>query len=624
MRVTTPGKLLIDGAVPEKYRGSFSLLDEKALKALATRVAKEDPELYSDFIGNIGDVARDVVYRQGREASVGLEDLKLSPKLVEYRDGVRRKVDAVLSSTGDPKEKQAKVISLLMGEIKAIPKEILSGMADKGNGLVAQTLSGARGNPNQLMQLLFGDVLVVDARDRPVPVAGLHGYGEGVTPMEYWASASGARKGAVSVQFATAQGGYLGKQLSNLGHRVVVTGRDCGTSHGIPVNGDDLDNVGSVLAAPAGGHAAGEIITDDMIEDFGSKKIRVRSVNTCAFTEGVCAHCAGIHETGSFPDIGTHVGVVSTRAVAEPVMQSGLRAKHTGGVAGSDDKQVSGFKEMDQFLQVPSTFIGAATLANIDGRVTAIKPAPAGGSFVYVNGEEHYVPRNVPVTVKTGEQVYAGDSLSDGIPNPAELVQHKGIGEGRRYFVDKYREVLEKNGANVHRRNIEVLAKGFVNRIQITKPEGYHGYIYGDIVPYDQFAGSYTPRKGSQDVGLPYATGKFLESPYLHYTIGTRVTPHVVKDLRDNGVKTVLVNQEEPVFKAQVVRARNILSSDPDWMTQLAGEGLKKNLLESARMGGSSTPEGTSYFPAMANPATLGKYKGGNTTLTEPSPFTEV
>jgi len=285
---------------------------------------------------------------------------------------------------------------------------------------------------------------------------------------------------------------------------------------------------------------------------------------------------------------------------------------------------VSGFKEMDQFLQVPATFQGAATLSTVDGKVTSVKPAPAGGTFVYVNSEEHYVPRGTAVTAKPGDTVYAGDTLSDGIPNPAELVQYKGIGEGRRYFVDKYREILERNKASVHRRNLEIVARGFVNRVVIDKPEGYHGYIYGDVVPYDQFASDYTPRDGSKDIPIGQSINQYMEKPYLHYTIGTRITPHVIKDLKEGGISSVLVNKDTPVFKPHVVRSKSLLSSDPDWMTRMGGENLKKNLLEAARMGATSTPAGTSYFPAVADPSRLDIYKGGKEAPIPYSNFMEV
>ena len=286
-------------------------------------------------------------------------------------------------------------------------------------------------------------------------------------------------------------------------------------------------------------------------------------------------------------------------------------SKHSGGVAGSDDKQVSGFKEMNQFVQVPENFIGAATLTDVDGTVDSVKEAPAGGWNVKVDDKDFYVPLGREVIVKPGDRVYAGDMLSDGTPNPAELTALKGIGEGRRYFVEKYRELLKKNGAAVHRRNIEALARGFINRIEIDDPDGYDGYLMGDIVPYDSFAKGYQTRPTSETMLAKNTAGMYLDQPVLHYTIGTKVTPRMVQEFKDRGVGDITVNKTKPVFGAKVVRARSMLSSDPDWMTRLAGENLKKNLLESARMGASSTPASTSYFPAMANPAEIDKYLGG-------------
>lgn len=287
-------------------------------------------------------------------------------------------------------------------------------------------------------------------------------------------------------------------------------------------------------------------------------------------------------------------------------------SKHSGGVAGSDDKQVSGFKEMNQFVQVPENFIGAATLSDEDGTVTAVKEAPAGGWNVTVDGKDFYVPVGREVIVKPGDKVTAGDMLSDGTPNPAELTKYKGIGEGRRYFVEKYRELLKKNGAAVHRRNIEALARGFINRVEVDSPDGYDGYLMGDIIPYDSFAHDYQPRPGSEIKEAATTSGMYLEAPVLHYSIGTRITPKILKEFKDRNVGQVVVNKNAPVFNAKVVRARSVLSSDPDWMTRLAGENLKKNLLESARMGATSTPASTSYFPAMADPTRIDKYLGGD------------
>ena len=65
-----------------------------------------------------------------------------------------------------------------------------------------------------------------------------------------------------------------------------------------------------------------------------------------------------------------------------------------------------------------------------------------------------------------------------------------------------------------------------------------------------QFAADYTPRDGSKETPIGQANNQYLEKPYLHYTIGTRVTPHVVKDLKDEGVSTNHSQQGYPGFSS--------------------------------------------------------------------------
>lgn len=625
MRLTTPGKLLLEDAIPDEYLPKGKPLTEKVIKGIFTEIANKEPEKYSEIMGKLTDVSRDAVYRYGRMASIGLRDLEIPPELARYREKIRQDVDKIIENdalTGAEKNKA--VVQYLYKKMSEIPDKVVEAAKQMGSGFYAQVESGARGNKNQLMQVIFGDTLLIDAEDRPVPIPVLHSYGEGVKPMEYWAASSGARKGSIAVQFSTADGGYLGKQLNNIGHRLVVTDRDCGTKNGIPVKADDPDNIGSVLAMPVGKYQAGTVITPEVMAHLGSGNIRVRSLATCALGDGVCAICSGIREKGTFPAIGDTVGIVGARAMSEPITQAGLKSKHTGGVAGSDDKQVSGFEELNQFIQVPATFKGAATLSEIDGTVLAVKEAPAGGNFVFVNDKRFYVPRGREVLVKRGDSVTAGDMLSDGTPNPAELVKYKGIGEGRRYFIDKYRELLKKNGAAVHRRNIEAVARGFINRVKMDSPDGYNGYMIDDVVPYDMLAIDYEPREGSKTVGPNQAKNMYLEQPVLHYTIGTRITPQVIKDLNSNKISNIVVNEHQPVFSPYVIRARSIMESDPDWMTRMAGENLKRSTLEAARMGAKSTTEGTSYFPAAANPVGLDTYKGGTPDRSLHKTFTQV
>ena len=235
--------------------------------------------------------------------------------------------------------------------------------------------------------------------------------------------------------------------MSNVGHRIVVTSRDCGTTRGIPVDADDEDNIGSVLAADVGPYKAGTIITRDMMGKMGDGKIAVRSLVTCEEGDGVCSKCGGVREKGRLPEIGDPVGIVATRSISEPVTQAGFKAKHSGGVAGSDDKQVSGFKEMNQFVQVPENFLGAATLAGQDGIVTSITKAPAGGYNVKVDDKDETLAEQKVMDAETGEKgAYLTRDLS--IPGSCLILMpmNRHLGVSARITDSSERARLQETG----------------------------------------------------------------------------------------------------------------------------------------------------------------------------------
>jgi len=118
----------------------------------------------------------------------------------------------------------------------------------------------------------------------------------------------------------------------------------------------------------------------------------------------------------------------------------------------------------------------------------------------------------------------------------------------------------------------------------------------------------YVPRQNSQQVSLNKALKGYLEKPILHYSIGTKITSKVLKDLSKHKINSILINKEPPPFKAKVVRSVDFLKTDPDWMTRLGGEGLQKSLLQAVHRGGTSTTGGTSYFPTVADATKLERH----------------
>lgn len=422
---------------------------------------------------------------------------------------------------------------------------------------------------------------------------------------------------------STRDAGYLGKVLNQVVHRQIVTdidGPEEDEGHktaegealprGLPVDTDDPDNEGALLAQPAGGYPRNTVLTARVLSDLRDKGIRRILVRSPAVggpaDGGVYARDVGVREYGRLPVRGEQVSMAAAQALAEPLSQGALSSKHSGGVAAAAaNAAVSGFERIEQLIQIPKTFKGGATHAEHDGVVTAIEDAPGGGKYVWIDGRHrHYVARGLNVTVAKGERVEAGDTLSEGLPNPAAVVAHKGIGEGRRYFATLLRQAYRDAGLKAHRRNAELLAKGLIDHVRMQQDVGH--WLAEDVVPYRQVEHQWEPRPGWRWAKPEEALGKYLERPVLHYTLGTKVRPSVLRQLQEFGVRRVAVHDEPAPFQAEMVRGAANLQYDEDWLTRMYGAGLKRSLLEAAHRGAVSDPTGTSFVPALAYPEELG------------------
>jgi hypothetical protein len=402
--------------------------------------------------------------------------------------------------------------------------------------------------------------------------------------------------------------GYLGKQMVAAAHRLVVTEKDCGTTNGIPVAGNDPDNEGAVLARAYGGIEAGTVLSPGQLGKFGDKPVFVRSPITCQAKQGICSRCAGMRETGSFPAVGSNLGVAAAQAIIEPLTQSTLGTKHGGGQAKGKQPAKSGLDAVNQLIQIPQVFQGGAAVALSDGRVTSVSDAPQGGKLVLIDGKEHWVPPDRTLTIAKGDVVEAGDSLSDGIPNPALVAEHKGIGEGRRSFMETMHKTLTEAGSPAHRRNVELLARGLVNHVRITDLDGPADTMADDVAEYDAISRDYQPRYGFKSMVPKQAVGLHLEEPVLHYSIGTRVTPRSAGMMAQHGVAAVKVHPDAPSFVPEMTRAVETLGHSDDWMVRMGGlHGIKKNTLEAVHRGLSSGEHGTSYIPSLAKGIEFGK-----------------
>lgn len=618
MRSATVGQFLVNETLPEELRDYERVLDKRGLTDLLREVAQEYPDRYRDISFALNEVGRQGAQESG-SFSFGLRHLKTSKAAEKTRKRIRDRLTKILSRTDldDTKMNEA-IVRAVGSEMKPQQEAIMEEALADNNPLAMQVIAGARGNPMNLASLLGSDLLYADHRDEPLPIPVLRSYSEGLSPEEYWAGTYGARKGIIATKFATQDAGFLSKQLNQVAHRLVVTDNDYEEEgqqkirRGVPVDTDDSDNEGALLAADTGPYKRNTVITPKIrkhLKRLGKKRILVRSPMVGGSPAGgVYARDVGVREKGTLPGRGEQVGLQAAQALSEPLSQAQLAAKHSGGVVG-EEEAVGGFKYINQLIQVPKKFKGGAAHTTMDGTVQRIEEAPAGGYFVTIDDVPHYVGAGYGLKVKKGDKVEAGDIISEGFPNPSIVTKYKGVGEGRRYFVSAYRDAMQGAGLSPHRRNIELLSRGLINHVRLT--EEYGDNVPDDIIPYSTLEHTWKPRSGARNVTPKQAVGKYLERPVLHYTIGTKVRPSMLVDLKEFGIDKVDVHDEPPPFEPEMIRGMYSLQHDPDWMTRMYGSGLKKSLLEGARRGAVSEERGTSFVPSISRSVDFGRIPGG-------------
>lgn len=607
MPTTTVGKVLLSFFIPTQFHNLIDgvLLDKKGIFKLFDELAQKAPDQYAKIVSDLTKIGFEVATRQG--TSLTLKDL-VSPidkdKLWEGFDKFNNTVEKGKDSRAVKNQKIFDNYNSMMSDVE---DEIMSKGLSENKSLAKIILAGSRGSPAQYRGTIATQGIVVDANGKPkmdIPIKS--SYAEGLSLPEYLATSFGTRTGEVLKKISVAQGGYGSKQFARALMPLQVMETDCETVNGITVATKDRESAGAYLSKAVGGYNRNNEVTVKVLNDLVNKNIKqitIRSPMTCQTNKkyhsgGLCQMCIGRREKG-MAAMDSYIGLVAGTAVAEPLTESAMKARHSGGAATSLGGQ-QGFKLINQLANIPKTFLGKAPLAEEDGFITKLESASAGGHFITVNNKEHYIGMDQTPSVKMGDRVEQGQILSTGIVDPREVVKYRGIGEGRKYYMQAMKKAFDDSGLPVNRRNFELIAKAAIDHVKITDPEGLGDYTTDQIVSYSAVEKDYTPRTDSKELRLDLAYGKYLEKPELHYTIGTKITTAVISELKQNDIESVLVNDEHPNFEPVMVRLVDIPEHHDDWMHVLNSTNLAKRFVNMVNRGSTSDTKGPSPIPGLA------------------------
>lgn len=610
-KATTVGTLLINDVLPEDMRKEQWVLDKKGVHKLFSELAQKHPERYKAVLTKLSDIGKSTVWSEG--ASVSLTALSRSRAKEAVLGPVRKKLREIIDddSLRDEERKKA-IIDTLLPVSQKLQDAIMEESKAEKSPFALQVESGARGKKSDLSNLRGASLLATDQQDQFIPVPILSSYAEGLSPAEYFAAGYGQRKGQLDLKLATADAGFLNKQLVNAAHRQVITHEEPSPSRlpvGLPTSPSDKDNIGSVLAYDAGDYKAGTILTDAILEDLKDADIDEILVHS-PITErsedgGISALAAGRRTRQGLHQIGDNIGIPAAQALGERLSQGALSSKHSAGVGSKVSK--AGFEYINKLIQSPEHFPEAGPLVEEDGTVNSITEAPQGGHYITVGERTYYSGPNLQVTAKVGDELEQGDDLTNGTPHPADLVRLRGMGEARRAYMENLKEALQNSGINAHRRNLESVTAGLLNWAKITSPDGIGDNIYEDVVPYNTLTYEYKPRPEAVEEAVDRSKGRYLEEPVLHFTPGTRMTKRVIDRLKKWGIKSVYTHNEPPDFEPHMVRGMLSIYHDPDWKTQLSGFYTSRAFQRALHRGMESEERSTSYAPALATSKSLGR-----------------
>lgn len=366
--------------------------------------------------------------------------------------------------------------------------DVLMKSLNRFNPIYMMANSGARGNVSQITQLAGMRGLMANPAGRIIELPIKSNFREGLTVLEYFISTHGARKGLADTALRTADSGYLTRRLVDVAQDVIVRQDDCHTDKGIFVDEirdgkeiieDLFDRIAGRVAFETVKHPEtgevlvrrNELISDDMaqtIVDSGVKNLRIRSVLACRTQHGVCIKCYGRNlATGKMVEIGEAVGIIAAQSIGEPGTQLTMRTFHTGGVAGDDITQ--GLPRIQELFEARNPK-GQAIITEIDGEVTDIREVKDKRE-IEVNGDSEVkvypVPYGSRIRVSLGQEVEAGDELTEGSVDPKEMLKVKGMRGVQNYILREVQRVYRLQGVDINDKHIEVMVRQMLRKVRI-------------------------------------------------------------------------------------------------------------------------------------------------------------
>ncbi len=416
------------------------------------------------------------------------------------------------------KEKLDRNIKLWKDVTKKLEGIVLSTM-DPLNPVRMMADSGARGSIKQVLQLCGMRGLMANTSGREVDIPVKSNFRTGLTPIEYFISSRGGRKGLADKVLKTADSGYLTRRLEAVAQEIIITEDDCFKNNGEKVKGmvvtaleKDGTKVSSLQQRIIGRYTVSDVVNPktkkvivpadtmvtpemaDAIVNAGITSVEIRTVLTCHSKNGCCAKCYGKNMSNNrIVPIGEAVGIIAAQAIGEPGTQLTMRTFHTGGVANAADI-TQGLPRVAELLEARRPK-GGATVSEVAGKVTLKEmqsQGKEGGKYYEVtvknpDGDGHYIiPYGVKLKVKNGDYVEAGSVLTEGSIYPNDILLTRGVRDVQNYLLEEILSTYSSQGVDLNTKHVEIIIKQMLRNVKI-EDSGSTNLLIGEIVDHYKY-----------------------------------------------------------------------------------------------------------------------------------------
>ena len=444
--------------------------------------------------------------------TVSVFDATIPPQKADMLASADADVDRVMDLYNEGMisndERYQKVIEIWNNCTEKVASALTENL-DKYNPIYMMADSGARGSIAQIRQLAGMRGLIANTSGKTIELPIKANYREGLSILEYFISARGARKGLADTALRTADSGYLTRRLVDVSQDVIIREKDCGTTDGMWIEditeGNELIEslqerlIGRFLAEPITDPSTGEVLidTDTMItEDMaakviaaGVKRAKIRSVLTCEAEHGICAKCYGLNMANrQMVTVGEAVGIIAAESIGEPGTQLTMRTFHTGGVASEGDI-TQGLPRVEELFEarrpkvmaIISEAAGQVSFREIKkARHVVITPEDGSEEVTYL------IPYGARIKVNEGDHVVKGQALTEGSMYPQDVLSVLGEKAVQDYLVKEVHRPYHMQGVEINDKHIEIIIRQMMKKV-IVKSAGDTDLLEGTTIEKGEF-----------------------------------------------------------------------------------------------------------------------------------------